>query len=257
MRWSSRYHPMNSPEDDPPPQRNAVSGEDASLETADMASATAMDNALQAMETGEIERAAAAAPALPPVDVSQFDAIFERFQTPISNFLYRLVGNREQALDLAQDVFVKVYRALAGGTTIQAAALSSWIYRIATNTATDALRRRRLIAWLSLSLFNDDRGIGAGMPSSDGDEGPMAPGLGTAYDGARFEQHVADREAVQHVLAQLPPKYAQCLMLYEYEGFSCAEIADILGVTPSAVKMRLMRAREKFIALYQQEVSEP
>ena len=196
--------------------------------------------------------------ALPPVDVSQFEAIFERFQTPISNYLYRLVGNREQAYDLAQDAFVKAYRALAGGTTIQAGALSSWLYRIASNTATDALRRRRLIAWLPLSLFNEDRGVGAGMPTGENDDGLPGNaslfGSGAGYDGARFEQHVAEREVVQHVLEKLPTKYATCLLLYEYEGFSCAEIAGMLEISPSAVKMRLMRAREKFITLYQQEV---
>ncbi len=195
----------------------------------------------------------------PVVDVTQFEAIFTRFQTPICNYLFRLVGNREQALDLAQDVFVKAYRALAGGTTIQAGALSSWLYRIASNTATDALRRRRLIAWLPLSLFNEDRGIGAGMPSGDGDDGPQATGMSlgamSGYDGARFEQRVADREVVQTVLQQLPSKYAACLLLYEYEGFSCAEIAEMLDISASAVKMRLMRAREKFIKLYQQEVA--
>lgn len=197
----------------------------------------------------------------PPVDVAQFEAIFERFQTPLINYLYRLVGNREQAFDLAQDVFVKVYRALAGGTTIQAGALSSWIYRIASNTATDALRRRKLIAWLPLSLFNDDRGVGAGMPLNDGDDlasgGISALHAGSGYDGARFEGHVADREIIQKVLDQLPPKYATCLLLYEYEGFSCAEIAGMLEISASAVKMRLMRAREKFITLYKQEMDRP
>src|SRR5690348_3702901 len=56
----------------------------------------------------------------PVVSVADFEDLFTRFQTPICNFVFRLVGNREQAYDLAQDVFVKAYRALAGGTTIQA-----------------------------------------------------------------------------------------------------------------------------------------
>jgi RNA polymerase sigma-70 factor (ECF subfamily) len=73
------------------------------------------------------------------------------------------------------------------------------------------------------------------------------------YDGGRFEQHVADRELVQTVLGRLPEKYRVCLLLYEHEGFSCAEIAEVLSLSPSAVKMRLMRARERFIALYKQE----
>jgi RNA polymerase sigma-70 factor (ECF subfamily) len=197
------------------------------------------------------------------VGIADFEEIFTRFQTPITNFVFRLVGNREQAYDLTQDVFVKAYRALSSGTTIQAAALSSWLYRIASNTATDALRRRRLISWLPLSLFNEDRGVGAGMPGSENPnpqqptaEENLSAAAGTymgGYDGGRFEQRVADREIVESVLKKLPPKYAACLLLYEHEGFSCAEIAEVLNVSPSAVKMRLMRARERFIQLYQQE----
>src|SRR5215469_1712828 len=104
-------------------------------------------------------------PAAEKVDVSDFEAIFLRFQMPITNFIYHLIGNREQASDLAQDVFVKAYKALLGGTIVQPGALSAWLYRIAANTTTDTLRRRRLISWLPLSLFNEDRGIGAGVIS--------------------------------------------------------------------------------------------
>jgi len=209
------------------------------------------------------------------VKVEDFEAIFQRFQTPITNFIYHLIGNREQACDLAQDVFVKAYKALLGGTVVQPGALSAWLYRIATNTTTDTLRRRRLIAWLPLSLFNEDRGIGAGVIS---DSGGTADGFSTSneengssdvrassvsamyerngYDGGRFESNVADREIVEHVFKQLPPKYAVCLWLYENDGLSCAEIAAVLNISASAVKMRLMRARERFIGLYQKEVGE-
>src|SRR5262249_38473591 len=68
----------------------------------------------------EVEHEAAAGPV---IGLADFEEVFTRFQTPLTNFVYRLVGNREQALDLTQDVFVKAYRALASGTTIQAAAL--------------------------------------------------------------------------------------------------------------------------------------
>jgi RNA polymerase sigma-70 factor (ECF subfamily) len=76
------------------------------------------------------------------------------------------------------------------------------------------------------------------------------------YDGSRFENRVADRELVERVLKQLPHKYAICLWLYENDGLSCAEIANVLNISASAVKMRLMRARERFITLYQQEVGD-
>jgi RNA polymerase sigma-70 factor (ECF subfamily) len=211
------------------------------------------------------------------VDIADFEAIFLRYQTPITNFIYHLIGNREQAYDLAQDVFVKAYKALLNGTVVQPGALSAWLYRIAANTTTDSLRRRRLISWLPLSLFNEDRGIGAGVVSDVGsmtndnfnssDDGP-GEGHGNAgsspstlyerggYDGGRFEGRVADREIVERVFRQLPEKYASCLWLYENDGHSCAEIAQILGISASAVKMRLMRARERFIELYHKEVGE-
>jgi RNA polymerase sigma-70 factor, ECF subfamily len=209
------------------------------------------------------------------VDVADFEKIFLRFQGPITNFIYHLIGNREQAYDLAQDVFVKAYKALVGGTVVQPGALSAWLYRIAANTTTDTLRRRRLISWLPLSLFNEDRGIGAGVLADSGGtasdsftangEDGQGEGRSSAisslyerggYDGGRFENRVADREIVKCVFEQLPQKYAICLWLYENDGLSCAEIAEVLGISASAVKMRLMRARERFITLYNQEVGE-
>jgi RNA polymerase sigma-70 factor (ECF subfamily) len=212
------------------------------------------------------------------VEVADFEQIFLRYQGPITNFIYHLIGNREQAYDLAQDVFVKAYKALLNGTVVQPGALSAWLYRIAANTTTDTLRRRRLIAWLPLSLFNEDRGIGAGVPSDSGgtmtenfSNGEESNGASSSngrvsnvssmyerngYDGGRFENRVADRELVERVFKQLPEKYAICLWLYENDGLSCAEIAAILNISASAVKMRLMRARERFISLYKQEVGE-
>lgn len=209
------------------------------------------------------------------VDIANFEAIFLRYQTPITNYIFHLIGNREQAYDLAQDVFVKAYKALLNGTAVQPGALSAWLYRIAYNTTTDSLRRRRLISWLPLSLFNEDRGIGAGVLSESGghaSESFNSPGEESrvdgrsgsvstmyernGYDGGRFESRVADREIVEHVMKQLQPKYASCLWLYENDGLSCAEIAGVLGISASAVKMRLMRARERFITLYKKEVGE-
>jgi RNA polymerase sigma-70 factor, ECF subfamily len=249
-------YPQVEPERESQASGAAIATE-PSLDSSALAAPPTVDEANVASEPGVSEPG-------PLIGVQDFEDIFTRFQTPITNFIYRLVGNREQAFDLAQDVFVKAYRALSGGATIQAGALSSWLYRIASNTATDALRRRRLISWLPLSLFNDDRGVGAGMPGVDNSFGQqglseehLASAMGaftSGYDGGRFEQRVADREIVERVLKRLPEKYAACLLLYEHEGFSCAEIADVLHVTPSAVKMRLMRARERFISIYQQEM---
>lgn len=199
------------------------------------------------------------------ITVEHFTWMFERYQTPIINYVYRLVGNRDEANDLAQDTFIKAYRALVNGSEIQVGALSSWLYKIASNTATDLIRRRRLIKWLPLSVFNEDRGVGAGMPDSQpGSQqtdtqnvtaAVMANAMNT-YDGSRFENRIADREIVEGVLTRMPPNYRTALLLYEYEGFTVAETAEALSISPSAVKMRLMRARERFIKLYRETTGE-
>src|SRR5260221_4216965 len=77
-----------------------------------------------------------------------FDRIYDEYKTPIYNYVYHLVGDREQADDLTQDTFLKAFRALPKMDANLK--LSAWLYRIATNTAYDALRRRKLISLLPL-----------------------------------------------------------------------------------------------------------
>src|SRR5437667_10584535 len=126
-----------------------------------------------------------------------------------------------------------------------------------------------------MSHFNEYRGIGARVLSNSG--GTASDGISVnnddgsgdgrsssisslyergSYNGGRFENRVADREIVERIFRELPPKYAVCLWLYENDGLSCAQIAETLNISASAVKMRLMRARERFITLYQQEVGD-
>jgi RNA polymerase sigma-70 factor (ECF subfamily) len=195
------------------------------------------------------------------VTVDEFEAIFQQFQQKIISFIANRVESREVAYDLAQDTFFKAYRALNAGTTVKRAAFTAWLYSIAKNTTTDSLRRRRLISFIPLSKFNDDRSIGAGVPLDaggnrfDGDENiPEAPSCSAfSYNGGMFESQVVDRLIVQRVLGQMDPKYSLCLWLYEHDGLACGEIADIMGVSTSSVKMRLMRGRERFADLYRRE----
>lgn len=204
--------------------------------------------------------------------VGDFEALVLRFQGPITTFMYHLLGNREQACDLAQDVFVKAYKALLGGTAVPAGNVSIWLYRIAANTVTQALRRRRLISWLPVSLFcDDDRGSGAGAVSTKAGtavarapfDGSLAGNTGWraiahtqpaqgGYRAGCFGDVVADRELVERVFRRLPPRSAVCLWLYEQEGLSCVEIAAVLAISPRAVKKRLTRARERFALLDRQ-----
>jgi len=158
-------------------------------------------------------------------DAAAFEEIFERYHGRIVNYLYGLVHDRELANDLAQDSFLKAYKALP--RMDDDLRLAPWLYRIAGNTAFSALRRRKLIRWLPL--------------------------LGDGIEIGAADNQIAESEAVGRALAKLPAKYAAPLLLHSHEGLSCNEIADILGISPGAVKTRLFRAREAFRAAYGQE----
>ncbi|HLY32157.1 MAG TPA: sigma-70 family RNA polymerase sigma factor [Ktedonobacterales bacterium] len=152
-----------------------------------------------------------------------FERIYDEYKTPIYNYIYHLVGNREQADDLTQDTFLKAFKALPKMDANLK--LSAWLYRIATNTAYDALRRRKLIAW---------------MPWQDLDHEPAD------VESADPQETIGARELVHAALERMPAHYRAALLLYTQEGFSYAEIATTLNIAESGVKMYLSRARHSF-----------
>jgi RNA polymerase sigma-70 factor, ECF subfamily len=154
-----------------------------------------------------------------------FCRLFEGHRFEIAAYLGRLVGDPALAEDLAQDTFEKALRAL--GRLPAGANTRAWLYRIATNTALDCLRRRRLITWL---------------PFFDRDADP------TARDS--FADASLESVTVQRCLDRLAPRYRVPLVLYACQGLSTSEIAAVLRITPGAVKTRLFRAREKFRQIY-------
>ncbi len=152
-----------------------------------------------------------------------FERIYDDYKTPIYNYIYHLVGNREQADDLTQDTFLKAFKALP--KMDGSLKLSAWLYRIATNTAYDALRRRKLIAWL---------------PWQDLDHEPAD------VESADPQETIGTSELVHAALKRMPKHYRAALLLYTQEGYSYAEIAKTLNIAESGVKMYLSRARHSF-----------
>ena len=151
---------------------------------------------------------------------------FTEHQAPLFRYLVRLLGDEERAADILQDTFVRALRALDMHSPPPNPA--AWLYRIAANLAYDVLRRRRRLRWLPLS--------------------------GTEHAPA-FESNVALAESVRDCLARLRPNEAEALLLYEYAGLSCIEIAALSGEEATAVRMRLYRARTQFRKLYGQELT--
>lgn len=154
-----------------------------------------------------------------------FEQLFRDYRQPILNYIYRFIGDEALAEELTQNTFVKAYAALPHLPA--EANRRAWLYRIATNTCYDHLRRRQLIQWLPLQERD-------GRPFVE--SGP--------------EHYTSQEDAVQRGLARLSPDDRAVLVLYGVEGYSTAEISAMLGISPGAVKTRLCRARERFRRAY-------
>ena len=166
-----------------------------------------------------------------------FEQIYETFRPKIHRYLIRLIGEQE-AEDLTQEVFVKVSRALKGFRGD--CQLSTWLYRIATNTALDRLDspsyQRAIQAQLAQDAIGDDE---VELEDQDVWTGEKAPRLETVV--MQQEMYACVWNRLEH----LPANYRTVLLLSDMEGFTNSEVAEILGVSLDAVKIRLHRARAR------------
>lgn len=164
-------------------------------------------------------------------DHDAFAALMALYERQVRTYLAQLTGDGEQARDLTQEVFLRVWNHI--GALRDPASFRAWLFRLATNAARSALRRRRLLAWISLDRpprHDDDR---AGDQHAERLLGP-APESG-------FDERLAESQALAGALRRVPLEYRVCLLLHAGLGFSVAEIALQLDLTPGAVRMRLHR----------------
>jgi RNA polymerase sigma-70 factor (ECF subfamily) len=172
-------------------------------------------------------------------DAAAFEAIYNRYERRIYAFVYRLMGNAEDAYDLTQETFVKAYSALP--RTQPDLNLSAWLHRIASNACMDVLRRRKLIRWLPWETFDTN-------PA-------MEP---TASDDPVGEYNQVETSGeVQVVLDKLSSKHRMALILKEFQGMSGDEIGQVMGLTRSAVKSLMFRARDEFRQVYLAQYGHP
>ncbi len=167
-------------------------------------------------------------------DRSAFEELVRRHQRGVVNYLYRLTGSRDAAMDLAQDVFLKVYQALSSFNSDYR--FTTWLYRIAGNCAMDALRKRRLLT-TPLQAGGTDGGPGMDRPVAAPDPSPHdALRLGGFY--------LAVEDTLERAIAALPARYRQLLLLRHHHHCRYDEIARILRLPIGTVKNRIFRARE-------------
>jgi len=164
-------------------------------------------------------------------DESAFAVIISRYRNPITNYLYRFLNDYEEAVDLAQETFVRVYFAIERYHTDYA--FSTYIYRIATNLAISEIRKRKRRTILSLTgLFQADAEDDTEFQPTDNKALP--------------DKNLIDDErgqVIARAIATLPPKYRVPVILRDVEGRTYEEIAGILELGLGTTKSRISRAR--------------
>ena len=159
-----------------------------------------------------------------PASSWNFEQVYTQYRTAIYKRIMLLVSDREMASDLTQEVFLRAFKALP--TLNGPLNMSAWLYRIATNAAYDALRHRQLIRWDPIDALLYE-------PSSKEVDDPQA-------------QYSGPQEFVRLALERMPARYRTALVLYTEAGYDYAQIAQVLHIAPTGVKMYLSRARRHF-----------
>ena len=158
-------------------------------------------------------------------DREAFEEVVRRTHRHVYTQALRLVGDQQEAEDVAQEAYVRVFRGLSGFRGD--AQFETWLYRIVANAALTHLRKRRRFGDL---LWDDEQ---------DASELPAKAGL---------EDRAVDRQSLANALAGLPASMRAVVVLKDVYGLSCREIGDELGVSEGAIKVRLHRARRRLKA---------
>jgi RNA polymerase sigma-70 factor, ECF subfamily len=179
-----------------------------------------------------------------PRKTESYELLVQRHMNYVYNLVYRVVRQKEEAEDVTQEVFVKVYSSIR--TFDQRSSFSTWLYRIAVNSALDHLdkakRQRRVVTPFSafISAFREEEKDGL-----DSQKSPL-PGP----EEAAMQRDL--RECIQNVLRKLDREHARVLIMRDFEDWSYDDIMQALGARLSAVKMRIHRARLAFQHIFNQ-----
>lgn len=164
---------------------------------------------------------------LPEDSVDAIKYLFERHNAGVFNVCVRLLGNREEAEDIAQDVFVRAFKAYAHFRGD--ADPGTWLYRIAVNLCLNHQRKQKQWRWLSLDFFSDHP---QAYPMTDRNMQPEE-----AIQKAEMER------IVQDAIDRLPERQRIALILSRYEGLSYQKIAETMSCSISSVESLLHRAK--------------
>jgi len=165
-------------------------------------------------------------------DVEAFEFLVNKYQKKVFNIALRMMGNHDDAGELAQEVFIKVFKSIKGFK--EESSLSTWIYRIATNVCLDEMRKRKK-RWI-LSLDEE-------IQSEDGEIHRQVE------DNAPTPDIIAEnnytKSVINKAIEKLPEDYRVVIVLRDLQGFSYEEISKIIDRPEGTVKSRINRARKE------------
>ncbi len=164
-------------------------------------------------------------------DVEAFEELILTYQKKILNFTYRMLGDIGDAEDVAQEVFLKAYRAISGFDG--KSSFSTWIYKIASNTAMDELRKRKRRGTdKNISLYGEDEDGEFELPISDEADAP--------YTSLRKKEA---QKALWRAIEKLNDEYKTVIVLRDIQNISYEEITKVTGLSLGTVKSRISRGR--------------
>ena len=164
-------------------------------------------------------------------DEDAFEILVDRHQASVLNLIYRFIGDRTQAKDLAQEVFIRVWQ--AAKTYRPEAKFTTWLYRITANLCFNELKSSRRRKWFSFHR-SDEEGEYT-LEETLADRAPSAEDLLLEKERSR---------QISDALQSLPDNQRMALVLKRYDDLSYAEIAQIIGCSVSAVESLLVRAKK-------------
>ncbi len=165
-------------------------------------------------------------------DQSAFDYLVQKYRRPLVSFMYRMARNTAAAEDLAQEVFLRVYRSRASYEA--SAKFTTWLYRIATNLAVNHARdTRKERPEVTVSLDEPDEETGTTMDVADGT-------ISAEEVLVRRERMMAIRSKVE----ALPERQKMAVIMHKYQQMDYKQIAEVLKLSESATKSLLFRAYE-------------
>jgi RNA polymerase sigma-70 factor, ECF subfamily len=168
-------------------------------------------------------------------DAEAFGFLVERYQRRVFSLAHHLVNNREEVEDLAQEIFVKAFLGVQGYDG--RSSFATWLSRVTVNHCYDYLRRRRTSRVLYFSQMNEE-----------GQRTLEAKAESPPQEGINIEDRLALRDLAAKLLSRAPAEDRVILGLKELEDLSVQEIAEMLDLKESTVKVRLHRARKRMLA---------